>query len=127
MQARRSRWPGPGQLMVETFSDEGRHDMVVYSFEGWNAHQSLGMLLTLRMESQGLLPIGFVANDYSLGVYSLKPVTDPASLFSADILEHEFGDWVERSSLLKRAFRDVAVISGLVERDRKSTRLNSSH
>src|SRR3546814_5635363 len=74
------------------------------------------MRLTRRMESQGLLPIGFVANDYSLGVYSLKPVTDPASLFSADILEHGFVDWVERSSLLKRAFRDVAVISGLVER-----------
>src|SRR3546814_2444230 len=80
------------------------------------------MLLTRRMESQGLLPIGFVANDYSLGVYSLKPVTDPASLFSADILEHEFVDWVERSSLLKRAFRDVAVISGLVERQHPGKR-----
>src|SRR3546814_19034686 len=78
MQARRSRLPGPGQLMVETFPHEGRHYMVAYSFEGWNAHQSLGMLLTRRMERQGLLPIGFVANDYSLGVYSLKPVPNPA-------------------------------------------------
>ena len=58
--------PEPGQLLVETFPREGRHYMVAYSFEGWNAHQSLGMLLTRRMETQGLKPIGFVANDYAL-------------------------------------------------------------
>lgn len=122
VQARRSRLPQPGQLLVETFPHEDRYYMVAYSFEGWNAHQSLGMLLTRRMEDRGLLPIGFVSNDYALGVYSLKPVTDPAALFSADILEHEFVEWVEKSSLLKRAFRDVAVISGLVERQHPGKR-----
>src|SRR3546814_5200107 len=59
MQVRRSRLPGPGQLMVETFPHEGRHYMVAYSFAGWNAHQSLGMLRTRRLARQGLLPIGF--------------------------------------------------------------------
>jgi ATP-dependent helicase Lhr and Lhr-like helicase len=49
-------------------------------------------------------------------------VTDPSALFSADILEHEFVAWVEKSSLLKRAFRDVAVISGLVERQHPGKR-----
>ena len=122
MQKLRSVLPQPGQLLIETFPHEGRHDLVCYSFEGWNAHQSLGMLLTRRMESQGLLPLGFVANDYALAVYGLKPVTDPQSLFSADILDHEFVDWVEQSSLLKRAFRDVAVISGLIERQHPGKR-----
>jgi ATP-dependent helicase Lhr and Lhr-like helicase len=122
VQELRSRLPQPGQLLVETFPHEDRHYMVAYSFEGWNAHQSLGMLLTRRMEDRGLLPIGFVANDYALGIYSLKPVTDPSALFSADILEHEFVAWVEKSSLLKRAFRDVAVISGLVERQHPGKR-----
>lgn len=122
VQALRSRLPQPGELLVETFPHEERHYMVAYSFEGWNAHQSLGMLLTRRMEDRGLLPIGFVSNDYALGIYSLKPVTDPAALFSADILEHEFVEWVEKSSLLKRAFRDVAVISGLVERQHPGKR-----
>jgi ATP-dependent Lhr-like helicase len=116
MQPARSGLPQPGQLLIETFPHEGRHYLVCYSFEGWNAHQSLGMLLTRRMDAQGLMPLGFVANDYALAVYGLKPVTDPRSLFSADILDHEFIDWVEQSSLLKRAFRDVAVISGLIER-----------
>ena len=96
--------------------------MVIYSFEGWNAHQSLGMLLTRRMETQGLKPLGFVASDYAIGCYSLDPVTDPASLFSPDILEHEFVDWVQQSHLLKRAFREVAVIGGLVERQHPGKR-----
>ncbi|MBO9670266.1 MAG: ligase-associated DNA damage response DEXH box helicase [Sphingobium sp.] len=122
MQQLRSVLPRPDQLLVETFPHEGLHYMVVYSFEGWNAHQSLGMLLTRRMEERGLKPIGFVSNDYALGVSSLEPIKDPASLFSADILDHEFIAWVEESSLLKRAFRDVAVISGLIERQQPGTR-----
>ena len=118
----RSVLPEPGQLLVETFPREGRNYMVAYSFEGWNAHQSLGMLITRRMETQGLKPLGFVANDYALATYSIDPVTDPASLFSADILEHEFVDWVQQSHLLKRAFREVAVIGGLVERQHPGKR-----
>ena len=112
----RSVLPRPDQLLVETFPFESRHYMVAYSFEGWNAHQSLGMLITRRMESAGLKPLGFVANDYALACYGLEPVTHPASLFSADILEQEFVEWVQGSNLLKRAFREVAVIGGLVER-----------
>jgi ATP-dependent Lhr-like helicase len=74
------------------------------------------MLITKRMETAGLKPLGFVANDYGLACYGLEPITDPKALFSADILEQEFVDWVESSHLLKSAFREVAVIGGLVER-----------
>ena len=116
VQSERSVLPEPHQLLVETFPHEGQHFMVAYSFEGWNAHQSLGMLLTKRMEKAGLKPLGFVANDYGLACYGLEPIKDPKSLFSADILEQEFVDWVESSYLLKTAFREVAVIGGLVER-----------
>ncbi|MBC9033269.1 ligase-associated DNA damage response DEXH box helicase [Sphingomonas sp. JC676] len=116
VQAYRSALPAPGQLLVETFPHEGRHHMVAYSFEGWNAHQSLGMLITRRMEAMGLKPLGFVANDYALAVYGLEKIEDPRPLFSPDILEHEFVDWVQQSALLKRAFREVAIIGGLVER-----------
>ena len=122
MQRRRSTLPAPDRLLIETFPREGRHYMVVYGFEGWNAHQSLGMLVTRRMESAGLQPIGFVASDYAIATYSLKPVTDPRPLFSPDILEHEFVDWVQESALLKRAFREVAVIGGLVERQHPGKR-----
>jgi ATP-dependent helicase Lhr and Lhr-like helicase len=116
VQERRSTLPEPNQLLVETFEHEGRHYMVAYSFEGWNAHQSLGMLITKRMENSGLKPLGFVANDYGLACYGLEPILDPRALFSPDILEQEFVDWIEQSHLLKTAFREVAVIGGLVER-----------
>jgi len=122
IQARRSTMPAPGQLLVETFPREGRHYLVAYGFEGWNAHQSLGMLLTRRMETMGLKPFGFVANDYAIACFGGEPVVDPGPLFSPDILEHEFVDWVQQSHLLKRAFREVAVIGGLVERQHPGKR-----
>ncbi|MEN3972853.1 ligase-associated DNA damage response DEXH box helicase [Sphingomicrobium sp. XHP0235] len=122
VQSRRSVLPEPHELLVETFPHEGRHFMVAYSFDGWNAHQSLGMLLTNRMDRAGLKPLNWVANDYAIAVSSLEPVTDPQTLFSADILEDEFKEWVEESHLLKRAFREVAVIGGLVERQHPGQR-----
>ena len=122
VQSERSLLPEPQQLLVETFPHEGRHYLVAYSFEGWNAHQSLGMLLTKRMENAGLKPLGFVANDYGIACYGLEPVVDPKSLFSPDILEREFVEWIERSYLLKSAFREVAVIGGLVERQHPGKR-----
>jgi ATP-dependent Lhr-like helicase len=89
---------------------------VVYAFAGWNAHQTLGMLLTRRMERQGLRPLGFNASDYMLAIWSLEPVPDPAALFDVDILGDELEDWMADSSLLKRTFRNVAVVAGLIER-----------
>ena len=118
----RSRLPGPDSLLVESFSHARRHYTVYYTFTGWNANQSLGMLITKRMEDRGLLPGGFVANDYSLAVWGLRPVEDPRPLLSPEILTHEFIDWVQDSYLLRRAFREVAVISGLVERQHPGKR-----
>ena len=122
MQDWRSHLPGPDSLLVESFPHGGREYTVYYTFIGWNANQSLGMLITKRMEQRGLMPGGFVANDYSLAVWGLKPVDDPAPLLSPDILAHEFIDWVQDSHLLRRAFREVAVISGLIERQQPGTK-----
>lgn len=122
MQARRSMLPAPDQLLIESFPRDGLHYLVSYSFEGWNAHQSLAMLITKRMDALGLQPVGFVASDYAFAIWSLQPVADPRPLFSPDILHDEFVDWVEQSALLKRAFREVAVISGLVERQHPGKR-----
>jgi ATP-dependent Lhr-like helicase len=116
MQDWRSHLPAPGQLLVESFPHRGLAYTTYYTFEGWNANQSLGMLITRRMEDRGLGPLGFVANDYALSVWGMKSVDDPAAMLSPDILAHEFIEWVQQSYMLRRAFREVAVISGLVER-----------
>ncbi|RVU04772.1 ligase-associated DNA damage response DEXH box helicase [Novosphingobium umbonatum] len=116
MQAKVSTVPAPDELLVESFPHKDRHYAVFYTFEGWPANQSLGMLLTRRMEVQGLAPLGFVANDYALAVWGLNPVESPQDLLSPDILVDEFVAWVENSYLLRRAFREASVISGLIER-----------
>jgi len=118
----RSHLPAPDTLLVESFPHGGRCHTVYYTFIGWNANQSLGMLITARMEKLGLQPGGFVANDYSLAVWGMKPVDDPVPLLSAEILNDEFVDWVQESHLLRRAFREVAVIGGLVERQHPGKR-----
>ena len=122
MQDWRSCMPGPDSLLVESFPHAGRAYSVFYTFEGWNANQSLGMLITRRMEHAGLSPLGFVANDYALAVWGLRAAPDPGALLSPTILADEFDDWVQNSYLLRRAFREVAVISGLVERQHPGQR-----
>ncbi len=122
MQDWRSELPAPGTLLVESFPHEGKHYTVFYAFEGWPAHQSLGMLVTRRMEEQGLAPLGFVANDYALAVWGLRPIGNPGALLSPEILTLEFDAWVQESYLLRRAFREVAVISGLIERQQPGQR-----
>ena len=117
-----SGMPGPGRLLVESFPHGRLEYTVFYTFEGWPANQSLGMLITRRMEERGLGPLGFVANDYALAVWGLQAVEEPEALLSPDILTDEFVEWVRGSYLLRRAFREVAVISGLIERQQPGQR-----
>ena len=90
--------------------------MAAYSFAGRNAHQTLGLLLTRRMEDLGLAPLGFVANDYALTCWGLYPVDDPALLFEPQGLHDGMESWLGESSLIKRTFRQIAVVGGLIER-----------
>ena len=116
IQQLRSRLPGLDDLLVETFERDGRWFMVAYGFAGRNAHQTLGMLLTQRMEAAGLQPLGFVGSDYMVAVWSLQRVVDPKPLFSPEVFEEELAEWMAASPFLRRAFREVAIIGGLIER-----------
>ena len=116
MQRWRSLLPDTRGLLVETFPRGERHYLVAYCFEGRNAHQTLGMLLTRRMERQGLKPLGFVATDYVLALWGLTEVEAPAALFDQDMLGDDLEAWMAESSLLRRTFRTLAVIAGLIER-----------
>ncbi|HYD98641.1 MAG TPA: ligase-associated DNA damage response DEXH box helicase [Alphaproteobacteria bacterium] len=116
MQRRVSGLPGRDGLLVESFPRHGKEYLVAYCFEGRNAHQTLGMLLTRRMERFGLRPMGFVATDYVLAVWSLRPVDDMEALFAEDMLGDDLEEWMDESSMLRRTFRNVAIIAGLIER-----------
>lgn len=116
LQAHFSVLPPENGLLVETFPRGNKEFLVAYCFEGRNAHQTLGMLLTRRMDRAGLSPLGFVATDYVLAAWSLKPARDLDLLFDQDMLGDDLEAWMAESSLLKRTFRNVAVIAGLIER-----------
>jgi ATP-dependent Lhr-like helicase len=122
LQRLRSVLPPQDRLLVETFPRDGRWHLVLYGFEGRPAHQALGMLLTGRMEKRGLKPLGFVATDYVLAIWGLEWVEDPGALLSGDILADEFEAWIAGTPFLRRAFRDVAIVSGLVERQQPGNR-----
>jgi ATP-dependent helicase Lhr and Lhr-like helicase len=123
-QRRRSIVPGPRDLLVETFPRSNRFYMTCFPFEGRLAHQTLGMLLTRRLERAKLKPLGFVANDYGIAVYASGDIAARAGrdphfmdeLFSEDMLGDDLEDWLAESSLMKRTFRQCAVIAGLIER-----------
>ncbi len=116
LQRWRSVMPRRDGMLVETFPRGGKWFLVAYCFEGRNAHQTLGMLLTRRMERAGFRPLGFVATDYVLATWGLREPDDMAILFDQDMLGDDLEAWMDESSLLKRTFRNVAVISGLIER-----------
>ncbi len=118
IQEYRSLVPQPGQLLVEFFPRGSRHYLVCYPFEGRLAHQTLGMLLTRRMERLRLRPLGFLANEYALAVWGLRDASgaDMAKLFDEDMLGDDLDAWLAESALYKRTFRNCAIISGLIER-----------
>ncbi|EKS34308.1 ligase-associated DNA damage response DEXH box helicase [Afipia broomeae] len=124
LQAAFSRVPGSRELIVETFPRADKHYLVCYPFEGRLAHQTLGMLLTRRLERARAKPLGFVANEYALAVWSLGDMSAMVrngrlkldALFDADMLGDDLEAWLAESALMKRTFRTCAVISGLIAR-----------
>ena len=116
VQRYRSALPKRDMLLVETFPRGKRHFLVAYGFAGRAAHQTLGMLLTRRMERFGFRPLGFVASDYALAIWSLAEPQRIPELFDQEMMGDDLESWMAESSLLKRTFRNVAVIAGLIER-----------
>lgn len=124
IQRERSIVPKQDELLIETFPRGKRFFLIAYCFEGRLAHQTLGMLLTRRLDRLGAHPLGFVATDYSLAVWGLSDMgamirsgrLNLSDLFDEDMLGDDLEAWLNESYMLKRTFRNCAVISGLIER-----------
>jgi len=108
--------PHPDRLLVESFPHDGREHTCIYGFAGRNAMQTLGLLITQRMEASGLHPMGFVATDYATLIWGLDSVADPAALLHADTLRDAFQTWLRGNAVMKRTFRTSATIAGLIDR-----------
>ncbi|UWQ47676.1 ligase-associated DNA damage response DEXH box helicase [Leisingera aquaemixtae] len=119
-----SELPRAGSLLIESFPHDGRAHACVYGFAGRNAQQTLGLLLTKRMEELGLDPLGFVSTDYATLIWGLEELTDPAPLFDIGALREGLEGWLAGNAVMKRAFRGAATIAGLIERNTPGQRKN---
>jgi ATP-dependent Lhr-like helicase len=76
------------------------------------------MLLTRRLDRLGVGPLGFVVTDYAFAIWAIRPMDglDWDALFQPDMLGDDLEAWLEESFMMKRTFRNCALISGLIER-----------
>ena len=127
VQRDKSSIPPPDHLLVETFPRAERHYIVCYPFEGRLAHQTLGMLLTRRLERLGVKPLGFVASEYAIAVWAMDDMSelDIDDLFAPDMLGDDLDAWLEESVLMKRTFAHCALISGLIARNLPGSEKNA--
>ncbi len=125
LQSWASALPRADQMLVETFPRAEKHYMVCYPFEGRLAQQTLGMLLTRRLERWGAQPLGFVASEYALVIWMVGDLSNMIAngrislgkLFDEDMLGDDLEAWLAESNMMKSAFRNCAIIAGLVERN----------
>ncbi|WP_353336824.1 ligase-associated DNA damage response DEXH box helicase [Pseudooceanicola nitratireducens] len=117
-----SALPRPGHLLVESFPFDGREQLCVYGFAGRNAMQTLGLILTKRMEEMGLDPLGFVASDYAVLIWGLEAVLDPVPLLRSDAIHAGLDRWLADNAVMKRTFRNAAHIAQLIQRNAPAKR-----
>lgn len=114
--------PETDRILVESFPWDGKNHTCIYGFAGRNAMQTLGLLVTQRMEAMGLAPLGFVSTDYAVLIWGLDQVMDPTPLFDGENLREAFETWLLGNAVMKRTFKASATIAGLLERNYGSQR-----
>lgn len=117
LQNKLSKLPQRGRLLLETFPRHDRHHLCIYGFVGRNAQQTLGLLITKQLEAQNLSPLGFVATDYATLIWGLEEITSPQALFDPKLIQDGLEAWLSTNAVMKRSFRAVATIAGLIERN----------
>lgn len=117
-QARLSRIPTPGTLLVEGFrSREGQH-LYLHPFAGRHVHLGLASLLAWRLAVDRPNTFSLSVNDYGFELVSaepfdVRPVLSQAA-FTADNLLHDVLASLNSSELAQRRFREIARVAGLV-------------
>jgi ATP-dependent Lhr-like helicase len=118
VQARLSRLPAAGGVLAETcVTDEGHH-LFLYPFEGRRVHEGLAALLALRMGRLCPATFSMAVNDYGLELLTGDPFPFAALLaqgvFSVDGLVDDIVASVNISELMRRRFREIARVAGLI-------------
>ncbi len=120
-QQRVSVLPPRNGLLVETFMRKKyslkKHYIVLYTFQGRKLNQTLGIILLNRLHSFSCKPVGFVATDYAIAIWSLNNCNDIYKLLDIKKIDHNINSWLETTSLTKKHFKTIAVIAGLIDKN----------
>jgi len=117
-QARLSRLPAVGEVLIEiTQSRDGRHAFV-FPFEGRLVHAGLGAVLALRLGRLKKASLTISANDYGFELltekgYPFEELLTPA-VFEPEGAVADSVEALNLGELARRQFREVARVSGLV-------------
>lgn len=117
-QARLSRLPTPGTLLVEHYTSREGHHLMLYPFAGRNVHMGIGSLLAWRLARDAPNTFSISVNDYGLEMMSALPV-DFAALLDKSVLSPTglMADMLQSlnaGELAQRRFREIARVAGLV-------------
>ena len=120
-QTKFSSLPPIDGLLIETFSRfvgrKKNNYLVAYTFQGRKTNQTLGIILINRMESLGLRPLAFVATDYALSIWSIKKCSNISRLLEIKPLLKNINQLLISTSLIRRHFKEIAIISGLIDKN----------
>jgi len=117
-QARLSRIPTPGSLLVETFRSREGHHLYIYPFAGRHVHLGLASLLAWRLARERPNTFSMSVNDYGFELVAaeeidLTQVTAMTAFSTADLL-HDVLASLNSTELAQRRFREIARVAGLV-------------
>lgn len=119
LQARWSRIPGAGELLVERTKTRDGHHLFLYPFEGRLVHEGLAALLAYRLSRVRPITFTVAANDYGLELLSAEPAPLEgeddlrAALAPAGLVDDILAA-LNAAELARRQFREVARVAGLV-------------
>ena len=108
--------PKKDEILIEQFPRKKNYYTVIYTFAGWHSNQTLGFLLLRGMKDLKYKPLGFVANDYAIILWSIEEVKKIIELLNINLINKYLNNYLEETSIVKRLFRDNAIISCLIER-----------
>ena len=112
--------PSSNSLLIESFERNNKkiseNYYIFYTFLGYNANQTLGFIISKRLDKKDITALGFICNDIALVLWVDKKIDKIMNIFERDNFKNNFFEWIKDSSLLKRNFRKIAIISGLLSR-----------
>ena len=130
-QAERSHIPRANELLVESFQDRDGHHLFVYPFEGRKVHEALASLIAYRLSLLNPQTFNWACNDDGLELLSDQPieweVIEGANLLSPKHLMDDLSAGFNASELVKRKFRDIATIAGLVFHGYPGSKVKDRH